>query len=894
MASRKDNLKALFTNTRSRVIIVFTTVLLIIAVVIGYFKFSSVTNPELSSAALTGVPGIESTPGSLNPSPEYAKLQLKQNVDQAKEAMEKGGSAIPTIIRTQEIGEGTKSIVRPGEGGIGFVSLAQVDETAGQKSLWIQNLKDANCNQQTLQKIINQGAQLSEIRSACSCSQLKQGGYSLAELKDSCPCKELKQSGVTATQLRESGYTAGQLRDCGFSGCEVKAAGYSALEMKDGGFTDGELKGAGFSDQDIAAASGIPDGMSAVDVLKAGCDVNALSQLRARGVTAAAIRRISGCSATQLKQAGFTAQDLRNAGFTAAELRNAGFSLEDLKNAGFNARDLLMAGFSPEELIKAGFDARAVNALAAELDLANPKFPKDCSVAELTKARLNGISARTIREKLGCSAAAMKAAGFTAAALKDAGYTAAELKNAGFTAKELKDAGFSAKELKDAGFSAGELKDAGFSARQLKDAGFTAAELKNAGFSARELKDAGFDAKALKDAGFTANELKALGFSAKDLKDAGFTAGELRAAGFSLGELKDAGFTAEALRKAGFSARDLQRAGFTNSQIKEAGFRNAELRSIGLSAVQGLPEDEITGMDSELAAIAGQKGPSSAAAQEAANARQLQAIMDAQNKRVANQQFQQQIQQRTADMMGEANSSIQNWSRVSTQVFNGTAEITEKKSVTTETTVEGVSRTVTHESSRTVTKTSALILTGDIVFAVIDTAVDTDEPGPILATIVSGKLKGGKLIGSFVLPNDAGKMVINFNTLSMPGSAHSIPVAAYAIDPDTGRTALSSSTNKHYFVKYGALFASSFLEGFGNAFQSANTTVTVGGTGGGGNVTIQNGIGRSALENAVIGLATVGKNWGQFAQQQMNKPATVRVYSGTAIGVLFTQDLASL
>ena len=46
--------------------------------------------------------------------------------------------------------------------------------------------------------------------------------------------------------------------------------------------------------------------------------------------------------------------------------------------------------------------------------------------------------------------------------------------------------------------------------------------------------------------------------------------------------------------------------------------------------------------------------------------------------------------------------------------------------------------------------------------------------------------------------------------------------------------------------------------------------------------------------NAVIGMATLGKSWGQVAQRQFNTPITVEVYSGTAIGVLFTQDLKSL
>lgn len=95
-------------------------------------------------------------------------------------------------------------------------------------------------------------------------------------------------------------------------------------------------------------------------------------------------------------------------------------------------------------------------------------------------------------------------------------------------------------------------------------------------------------------------------------------------------------------------------------------------------------------------------------------------------------------------------------------------------------------------------------------------------------------------------------------------------------------------------MRYGSLFASSFLQGFGNAFQSANTTITIGGTGGGNNITVANGVGRSTLENAVIGLATVGKAWSQQAQQLFNTPTTVEVYSGTGLGILFTQDVTTI
>ena len=493
-------------------------------------------------------------------------------------------------------------------------------------------------------------------------------------------------------------------------------------------------------------------------------------------------------------------------------------------------------------------------------------------------ARAAGVSAGTIKQMLGCSAQAMKAAGYTANELRQAGFTAAELKNAGFTAAELKNAGFSAKELRDAGFSAADLKNAGFTASQLKDAGFSAALLKNAGFSAVDLKNAGFSAADLKNAGFSASDLKNAGFSAADLKNAGLSASQLRQAGYSVKALKDAGFSNDELRNAGF----------TNNELSElAGLGAPPIPSEGPSNVTPIPS------------IPGAVGQTTAtAAAQAANAEKLQNILNKQNQQLADQRYQQRIQQRLSQMLGAANQSLQTWQRVTTQVYVGGTEEKGKGSMLgaeAVNTQSSVSSTTTEMSSETGLPPSqgAIIKTGDVLFAVLDTSVNSDEPGPILATIVSGKLKGAKLIGSFNMPTNADKMVISFNTMSAPGAPKTISISAYAIDPNTARTALAGRTNHHYLLRYGSLFASSFLEGFGNAFQSANTTVTIGGTGGGQNITVQNGVGRSALENAVIGLATLGKAWGQVAQQQFSTPTTVEVYSGTGLGILFTQDVPS-
>lgn len=1087
MAGRKENIKALFSNTRTRVIIIFTAAILLITVTVGILKFTSLVSPSnLTSADVTNAPtGMQSIPGKSDQTPQYAALQEAQNVSQARHAAESGKSAIPTMGGMQGYGAGVQEIgPKQGEGAVGFETLARENMIGPQQSLWLESLKNSNCSKSTVNSVLTQGASLTDLKGACTCLQLKDNGYQYTDLKPLCACKELKAAGFNARQMRDAGSTAEQLRACGFDACELRAAGFVAQEMKDGGYGDGELKGAGFSENEIARTAGLPDGITAEDIHKAGCQPEALIRVKNAGVTASALRRISGCSVAQLKTAGFSAQDLKNAGFSAADLLKSGFTPAALKQAGYSPRDLLDAGVSPAEVAAAGYSASELKEAEAKLpvgvgaldvkeagctvealkrerlasisaasihqyagcstkdlhaagftdgDLANAGFtPAEisailpevgddaikaagCDPVQLKQLFSKGVSAKRIHDLNGCSAAATKAAGFNAQQLADAGFrpqqllasgftipevgavkpsddslikaagcdpqklhalflqkisakrihelngcSAAALKAAGFGAKDLADAGFtpeellaagltpqqlmqaglspvgiiasgrtancsvdslkaahalgvsaaiikqtlgcSAKQMQDGGYAAQELKAAGFTAAELNDAGFSAAELKSAGFTAKELRAAGFSAQQLKDVGFSVVQLKDAGFSASDLMGVGFTPEQLKAAGYSAKDLKDAGFTADALNKAGFSAKDLKDAGFSSSQLKSAGFSAQALQDAGfspndtaLAGLQALTQPTAPSMVAALPSIpipGVSAGPNASA--EAANARQLQSILKRQQTQMADQQFQQKVQQRAASMLGAANTSLADWKSVSGQSYIAGAEPKSKPGQS----IVGSDGQLLNPLSTPATSTGPLVQpllkSGDVLFAVLDTSVNSDEPGPILATIVSGKLNGSKLIGSFTLPTNSDKIVINFNTMSVPGAPKTTSINAYAIDPNTARTALATKANHHYLLRYGSLFASTFVEGFGNAVQSANTTITIGGVGGVANTSIQNGVGRTTLQNAVIGLATLGKAWGQIAQQQFNTPTTVQLCSGTGIGVLFTQDLASL
>ncbi|MBN9287061.1 MAG: hypothetical protein BGO43_11800 [Gammaproteobacteria bacterium 39-13] len=179
------------------------------------------------------------------------------------------------------------------------------------------------------------------------------------------------------------------------------------------------------------------------------------------------------------------------------------------------------------------------------------------------------------------------------------------------------------------------------------------------------------------------------------------------------------------------------------------------------------------------------------------------------------------------------------------------------------------------------------IKAGTIIFGVIDTAVNSDEPGPVLATIVSGKYHGGKLIGSFQHQAQQTSVIINFTQMTVPKKVKSFSVSAVAIDPDTARTALATDFDRHLLQRYGSLFASSFIQGYGQAITQQGTTTTSPLTGATTTTT-------PPLDNRQIffaALGELGKQWSQAIKPYFQTPYTVYVDKGTSVGLLFLNDV---
>lgn len=184
-----------------------------------------------------------------------------------------------------------------------------------------------------------------------------------------------------------------------------------------------------------------------------------------------------------------------------------------------------------------------------------------------------------------------------------------------------------------------------------------------------------------------------------------------------------------------------------------------------------------------------------------------------------------------------------------------------------------------------------LIKAGTIYFGILETAVNSDYPDtPVMVTIVEGPFKGAKLLGKLqTATNVAGQLdrvSLTFNLMNMDQWPRSKTVTAFAIDPDTARTQIASHVNYHYLKRYGAMMATSFLEGYANAISTSGSTTT---TGIFGTSTTHPEL--SPGEKFATALGQIGTNLGQVTQNYTNIPPTVRVDSGVSLGILFMADV---
>lgn len=255
-----------------------------------------------------------------------------------------------------------------------------------------------------------------------------------------------------------------------------------------------------------------------------------------------------------------------------------------------------------------------------------------------------------------------------------------------------------------------------------------------------------------------------------------------------------------------------------------------------------------------------------------------------------------QMQNLLTAMDAQSKAALQSWNEVNPQQFvagewASKEKIEEEKRKRAGPIIEGVPG---GPPGAVVAVAPPNIKAGTVMFAVLDTSVNSDEPGPVLATIVSGKYKGAKLLGTFTTTTIPGMdspehVALNFNLFNIPEAPASVSVQAVAIDPDTARTALATNVDRHYLLRYGGLFASALMTGYAKVLTSQGTTQITATNG--QSVTTQSPT-LSSRDKLYAALGQVGQQWGQAIQNVVNRPYTVTLDAGTGLGILFLADVS--
>lgn len=181
-----------------------------------------------------------------------------------------------------------------------------------------------------------------------------------------------------------------------------------------------------------------------------------------------------------------------------------------------------------------------------------------------------------------------------------------------------------------------------------------------------------------------------------------------------------------------------------------------------------------------------------------------------------------------------------------------------------------------------------LMRAGEIVYAVMDIAMNSDYTGPIVATIRGGKFNGARAMGQKQLERDA--LVVRFNSLSPADGSGAYPIQAYAVQlgdaKDFGITAVKGETDYHVFQRYVLPAAASFVQAFGLSASQKGTTavVTDGGVGTTTPALTQNDRYAVALGNSMTPLVNDLRTAGQ-------RPITVSTAAGAEIGIIFAADV---
>lgn len=178
-----------------------------------------------------------------------------------------------------------------------------------------------------------------------------------------------------------------------------------------------------------------------------------------------------------------------------------------------------------------------------------------------------------------------------------------------------------------------------------------------------------------------------------------------------------------------------------------------------------------------------------------------------------------------------------------------------------------------------------LIKTGNLMYATLDSEVNTDDGGEVLATIRGGKWDKAKLIGK--VEQGPNNIRLKFTIMAPQDGRDTMRVNAIAIREEDAKQGVAEDIDNHILERYGSLAVASLMSGYGKAYAATpGTTVTSP-----GGVTTQTVESPDSQQVVASALGEMGSSMAAEIRKNFNQPTTYSTPANQGFGVYFMQDV---
>lgn len=178
-----------------------------------------------------------------------------------------------------------------------------------------------------------------------------------------------------------------------------------------------------------------------------------------------------------------------------------------------------------------------------------------------------------------------------------------------------------------------------------------------------------------------------------------------------------------------------------------------------------------------------------------------------------------------------------------------------------------------------------LIKTGSMMYATLDSEVNTDDGGDVIATIRGGKWDGAKIIGR--VEQGPNNIRLKFSTMAPQDSRPTMRINAVALREEDAKQGVAEIIDNHTLERYTSLAVASLLTGYGRAYSTPVGTTVISPNGTVSTTTTE------PTNKQVIGVTVgeIGQAMAQEIRQGFNRPTTYAIPAQKGFVLFFMQDV---